>query len=84
MECRPQVLTIAFGVRQIERDAGAGLRLSVLDLKFCKLVTAKPSPESDQHQGDVASVLHQSPEVMTLRCQSRFTLKPAHRLFQVD
>lgn len=47
--------------------AGAGLRLSVLDLKFCKLVTAPPPPpESDQHQGYVASMLHHAPELTTI------------------
>ncbi|MNP30970.1 hypothetical protein D3C76_1240710 [compost metagenome] len=49
VECRSLVLSITFRVRQIEGDADACLRLSMLDLESCKLVSAKPSPESDQH-----------------------------------
>ncbi|MNR49240.1 hypothetical protein D3C85_1685900 [compost metagenome] len=49
VERRPPVLSITFRVRQIERNAGACLRLSMLDLESCQLVSAKPPPESDQH-----------------------------------
>ncbi|MNV86193.1 hypothetical protein D3C71_1802050 [compost metagenome] len=78
VERRPPVLSITFRVRQIERNAGTGLRLSMFDMKSCQLVSAKPPPESDQHQGNVASTFHHAPKVIPLSRKIRFAFKPAH------
>ncbi|MNG14140.1 hypothetical protein D3C84_978700 [compost metagenome] len=78
VERRPPVLSITFRVRQIERNAGTGLRLSMLDLESCQFVTPKPPPESDQHQGNVASTFHHALKVTPLSRKIRFAFKPAH------
>jgi len=77
------MLAITFAVRQVKADAFAGLRLGVADVQPGQLIAAKPSPETDQHQGEGASMAHQRLVIAALPGSVGLVLQPGDRLLKV-